>query len=61
MFLTFNDALCEILVENEFQDGLSKGDFQLRDSFRKQADEIYTKVTLRKRETSFFTLYRRFF
>lgn len=61
MFLSFNDALCEALVESKFQDGISEGDFRFRDSFRKQADEIYTKAPPRKREAAFFALYRRYF
>ena len=61
MFLSFNDALCEAVVESEFQYKVSNDDFRLTASFRKQVDAIYAEVPPRKREASFFVLYRRYF
>jgi hypothetical protein len=61
MFLSFNDALCEAVVESEIQSKVSNDDFRLAASFRNQADAIYANFPSRKREAAFFVLYRRFF
>ncbi len=61
MFLSFDDALCEAVVEREIQRNILDNDFRLAASFRKQVDAIYTDVPPRKREAAFFVLYRRYF
>ncbi len=61
MFLSFNDALCEAVVESEIQSRTSNDDFRLSVSFRKQADAVYADTPPRKREAAFFVLYRRYF
>lgn len=61
MFLSFNSALCEAVVESEIQRRNSENDFRLAVSFRKKADSIYADVPPRKREAAFSVLYRRYF
>lgn len=61
MFLSFNDALCEEVVESEFRSRAPEGDFHLANSFRKHADAVYADVPPRKREAAFYVLYRRYF